>query len=119
MDIVSLRPFHEKGDIRILAVADEQRSRFLPDVPTFRELGHAGYDRLGWTIYFMKTGTPPAVVQKLAQAINSVNGSPEWERKRLQQWSDWQPLTPAQLEARVKRDQDAWGAIVTRGKIHA
>ena len=119
MDIVSMRPFIEKGDLRVLAVAADERSKYLPDVPTFKELGYAGYDRLGWTIYFMKAGTPAATVTKLAQAINAVNGSPEWEKKRIRQWSDWQPLTPTQLEARVKRELEAWGGIIRRGNIHA
>ena len=33
-------PFRGSAGLRIIAVSDTERSRFLPDVPTFAEAGH-------------------------------------------------------------------------------
>jgi len=118
-DTFSLRPLLTKGDLRVLAIAGEQRSKFLPDVPTFKELGHPGYDRAGWTGYFVKKETPLEIVARLAQSINQVNAKPEWAGKREQLWSEWHSMTPAQLATRVQMDAQAWALIVKRTGVYA
>lgn len=119
LDIFSLRPFLSKGELRLLAVASDERSRFLPEVPTFAELGHKNYDRLGWTAYFMKNGTSPDIVKRMSDVINIANNTPKWEARRKQLWSEWRLLSPADLEKRMQRETEAWGAIMKRGNIQA
>jgi tripartite-type tricarboxylate transporter receptor subunit TctC len=57
---------------RVLAVAAEERVPFLPDAPTFRELG---YDIVGGAFRGVAApkGTPNEIVQKLADAFTKVN----------------------------------------------
>jgi tripartite-type tricarboxylate transporter receptor subunit TctC len=56
----------------VLAIAAEERVPTLPDVPTFRELG---YDIVGGAYRGVAApkGTPPEIVEKLAQAFGEVN----------------------------------------------
>ncbi|WP_194722651.1 Bug family tripartite tricarboxylate transporter substrate binding protein [Noviherbaspirillum malthae] len=119
LDIFSLRPFYAKGELRILAVAANERSKFLPEVPTFAELGHKGYDRMGWTAYFVKNGTSPAIIKHLADAMNTANNTPKWHDRRRQLWSEWQLLSPADIQKRLQRETEAWGALMKRGNIQA
>ena len=119
LDIFSQRPFRERGTVRILAVTGDERSKFLPDVPTFKELGHPGYDRMGWTAYYVKAGTPPAIVERLAGAINRISALPEWAARREATWSQWMPLSPAQLAERVRHEADAWAALVKKTGVYA
>ena len=61
------------GDqVRVLAVASEERVAALPDVPTFRELG---YDIVGGAYRGVAApvGTPPETVELLADAFGEVN----------------------------------------------
>ncbi|MGO1766700.1 hypothetical protein CAP48_08890 [Advenella sp. S44] len=118
-DTFSLRPLLNKGGLRVLAVTGEKRSRFLPNVPTFKELGHAGYDRMGWTGYFLKKETPVEIVARLAQSINQVNAKPQWSTKREQLWSEWHDMTPEQLATRVQTDAQAWASIVQKTGVYA
>ncbi|CAN5651811.1 tripartite tricarboxylate transporter substrate binding protein [soil metagenome] len=63
----------ELGDeVRILAVAAEERVPALPDAPTFRELG---YDIVGGAYRGVAapTGTPPEIIEALADAFGRVN----------------------------------------------
>ena len=119
IDLLVLRPFVARGDVRLLAVAGDARSRFVPDVPTFKELGHAGYDRMGWSAYYVRAGTPAPIVERLGAAIDRVSASPEQVAKRDQVWSDWQRLSPQQLADRIRGETAAWGELVKRTGFYA
>lgn len=60
----------EAGNVKILAVADLERSDFLPDVPTMKE---AGYDVDNSSVNFrgvmVPKGTDPAIIEKLAATV--------------------------------------------------
>jgi len=114
LDIFSLRPMIAKGDVRVLAMAMDERFKHTPDVPTFKELGFSGYDRMGWTAYYLRTGTPQYIVDQLAAAINQHNQSQEWITKREQVWSHWIQMTPREIAERIRYETEAWGALVKR-----
>ena len=61
-----------KDKARVLAVAAEERVPFLPDAPTFRELG---YDIVGGAFRGVAApkGTPKEIVDTLAEAYTKVN----------------------------------------------
>ncbi|MET4576255.1 Bug family tripartite tricarboxylate transporter substrate binding protein [Ottowia thiooxydans] len=118
-DTFTLRPLLTKNSLRVLAVTGDERSKFLPDVPTFKELGHAGYERMGWTGYFFKAGTAQSIVDRLAQSINQLNGTPEWAKKREDLWSSWRAMSPAVMARQVKSDTEAWAAIVQKTGVYA
>ncbi|MCC1480289.1 Bug family tripartite tricarboxylate transporter substrate binding protein [Roseibaca sp. Y0-43] len=59
-------------DVRVLAVASEERLDVLPDTPTFRELG---YDIVGGTYRGVAApkGTPPERIEMLANLFTEMN----------------------------------------------
>ena len=114
LDIFNLRALLDKGDIRLLAVAMDERFKYTPSVPTFKELGYSGYDRLGWTGYYVKAGTPQPIVDQLAAAINKLNTAPDWAAKRGVTWSHWVNMSPRDMAERFKYETEAWGAIVRK-----
>jgi tripartite-type tricarboxylate transporter receptor subunit TctC len=59
------------GAIRAYAIASAERSPALPDVPTTREAGLPEYQVSAWNALFAPKGTPPALVQRLNQALSS------------------------------------------------
>jgi tripartite-type tricarboxylate transporter receptor subunit TctC len=58
------------GNLKALAVAAKKRSPLLPDVPTSHEQGLPEFDIAPFYAVFAPTGTPQAVVDKLADALN-------------------------------------------------
>ena len=58
------------GTLKALAVASEQRSPLLPEVPTMREQGLPGFSATVWWGLVAPAGTPAAVVERLNQAAN-------------------------------------------------
>ena len=59
----------QAGNIRVLTVAAKQRSPLLPDVPTSYEQGLPEFDCAPFYAVFAPTGTPQAIVDKLAEAL--------------------------------------------------
>src|SRR5882757_10870249 len=58
------------GNVKALAVAARKRSSLLPDVPTSHEQGLPEFDIAPFYAVFVPSGTPQAVVDKLADALN-------------------------------------------------
>lgn len=60
----------QAGNVKALAVAARKRSPLLPDVPTSHEQGLPEFDIAPFYAVFVPKGTPPAVVEKLADALS-------------------------------------------------
>ena len=60
----------QAGNVRALAVAARKRSALLPDVPTSHEQGLPEFDIAPFYAVFVPSGTPQAVVDKLADALS-------------------------------------------------
>jgi len=66
------------GTLKVLAVTGHARSPFLPDAPTFQELGFSGLEEIGqWNGFVVPAGTPPAIVARLHDEIVKIMSMPE------------------------------------------
>ena len=63
--------------VRALAVGGAQREPLLPDVPTFAEVGVAGFEPMAWYGVMAPVGTPRPILEKLNRAINHGMNQPE------------------------------------------
>jgi tripartite-type tricarboxylate transporter receptor subunit TctC len=61
----------EAGAVRILAIADHERSKVLPDVKTFKEQGYPVALPL-WYTFCVPRKTPRPIVDKLSSAMQEV-----------------------------------------------
>jgi tripartite-type tricarboxylate transporter receptor subunit TctC len=65
--------------MRMAAISAAKRSPFLPNVPTFKELGYpVVYE--SWSALFVRSDTPAPIVTKLKAALAQVMGSPEMQQ---------------------------------------
>lgn len=67
--------------LSILAVTSRKRVEFLPDVPTFTELGFPAIDTQTWFGLFVRADTPPAAVDKLQSALAEVLRLPSMQEQ--------------------------------------
>src|SRR4051794_15031364 len=58
------------GSVKALAIAARKRSPMLPDVPTSYEQGLPEFDCAPFYGVFVPSGTPQAVIEKLAEALS-------------------------------------------------
>ena len=68
---------HKAGKIRVVAVLGGARQAILPDVPTFAELGLAGFEDLPYYGIFAPAGTPKAAIDKFSDALAKVLTQPD------------------------------------------
>ncbi len=101
------------GDLRPLAVSSVQRSSFLPDVPTMREEGVAGYEMATWIGVSTVARTPAAIVQRMYEVTKAMMAD-EAARNRLTSLGfDLTPLTPPEeMVALHQAEYEKWPPIL-------
>jgi len=70
-------PYAQSGKLRALAVTGDKRLPKLPDVPTVAQAGVSGYKMVAWVGLAAPAGTPPAIVAKLNEQVQSLMNSGE------------------------------------------
>ena len=68
---------HKAGKIRVVAVMGRSRQAAMPDVPTFAELGVAGFEDVPYYGLFAPAGTPQAQIDRVSDALLKVLALPE------------------------------------------
>ncbi|MDB5805201.1 MAG: transporter substrate-binding protein [Betaproteobacteria bacterium] len=109
--------FIKNGRLRALATAAKSRAAVLPDVPTTAEAGFPGVEMEAWVSIFAPTGTPPEVLAKLSGALKQALETPEAKQSGATAGMDIRYLTPAQLDAQVKKDIGYWQPVIRRAHI--
>lgn len=107
-------PHVRAGKIRPLAVVGPARSSVIPDVPTFRESGVQGLDAVGWFGVLAPSGTPPAVVQKLAHDFKAAIQD-KAVSARLRDLG-FEPVTdsdPVKFKAFLQSEAASWKRLIT------
>ena len=100
-----------------LAITGAQRSRMLPEVPTAREAGVAGFAVASWNGLAVPAHTPKDVVARLNREVTAALNDTD-VKKRLEALNlDPQPGTPEQAAALLANDIKRWGEVIVRARI--
>ncbi len=104
-------PHLASGQVRLLAVSGEQRSPFVPEVPTYRQAGHAITAR-EWYGFFLPAKASPEVVARAAAQLRHALSAPEVAEGIRQFGLEAAHSTPQQLAEMLKADSEEWRALV-------
>jgi tripartite-type tricarboxylate transporter receptor subunit TctC len=110
--VVSSAGLIRDGKLRALAVAAQERSKVLPDVPTLTELGYPGIDLELWFGLFAPAGTPQPVIQRLYEAYAKALKTREVTDWLTQKELTPPMVTPAQFTRIIASDIDRLGKAV-------
>jgi tripartite-type tricarboxylate transporter receptor subunit TctC len=103
---------HKAGKLRVLAVLGGARQPALPDVPTFAELGLAGFEEVPYYAFFAPAGTPQSAIDGFGSALARVIEMPD-VRERLTTLGLTVGYMPAQqLAARERAYSKVWAKII-------
>jgi tripartite-type tricarboxylate transporter receptor subunit TctC len=99
------------GRLKLLAVTEEKRSPFLPDVPTVGETV-PGYEMTVWYGAFGPAGMPKDIVAKLNGEIARALFLPDVKKRMDDIAVEVASSTPDELGERMRRDAEKWGGII-------
>jgi tripartite-type tricarboxylate transporter receptor subunit TctC len=109
----------ESGKLRPLAVAAASRMKLLPNVPTAAEGGVANYEASSWFGIAAPSGTPPAIVARLHQAIGAALRQPAMQERFAKSGARLVGDTPQEFAAQIRAERARWGEIIKAAGIKA
>jgi len=109
--IADAAEFHRTGKLRIVATSGAERSRALPDVPTFQELG-VPMDLSLWYGVFAPAGTPNAIVERLGRELAAIVGAPDLTERFVNLGLDPAAAGPKVAAETLAADYARWRPIV-------
>jgi tripartite-type tricarboxylate transporter receptor subunit TctC len=100
------------GKVRALATASAHRAAQLPDLPTFAEAGVAGVEADAWSALFAPAQTPPAVIDRLYEAVAAALKKEAVEAALNKQGVPIALKTPAEMSAMLPAEVEKWAAVI-------
>jgi len=117
---VSMGPhieFVRNGTLRVLAAATPKRMPYVPDVPTFAELGFPGLEASTWFALFAPRGTPKDIVEHLNGYTRGLYDDSDSTKRIEAAYVDPLILTQPEFAAVVTADAVKWERIVRESGI--
>lgn len=99
------------GQLRALAVAGDQRSDLLPDVPTMAEAGMPNFNTPLWFGLVAPAGTPRPVIDKLAAAAKKAMHAADAVELLHKQGFRPEDMGPDRFGAYIKSEIARWTAV--------
>jgi tripartite-type tricarboxylate transporter receptor subunit TctC len=103
--------------VKAIAVADAERNRHLPAVPTLIESGLPGMTSYSWFGVSGPAGLPAPIVERLNTEIRAILASPPVRQRYNELTADAPDMTPAQYTAFIREELRVWGEVVRAAGI--
>ncbi len=117
LDTASLRPLMQAGKVKVLAMTGSQRAGLFPNVPTFAELGYAGFEPVGFFMVLAPAGTPKDIVRKLSDGIGRAVRSEDLRTRIVDMAQEPVGGTPEQLAAAIRSDGEVFTKAIRAANI--
>lgn len=103
---------HKSGKLRVVAVLGGARQAVMPDVPTFAELGLAGFEDVPYYGMFAPAGTPKATLDAFSVAVAKVLAKPAVHERLTAMGLTVGHMSPEQLGQRERAYTATWARII-------
>lgn len=101
------------GALRPLAVTSAERSPFLPEVPTMRELGFPDYVMTSWVGVGTVAGTPAPILARMVEVTQAALADQAVQRRLVELGFELlEPVPQAQMLDFVRAEQARWTPII-------
>ena len=100
-----------RGKLKVIGVANAERSRHLPQVPTFREQGY-DIEAGGWFAMYAPAMTPAATIARLSKSIIEAVNEPDVKALGDRLGLEVTGLGPKELAAMQKKEYDLTGSRI-------
>jgi tripartite-type tricarboxylate transporter receptor subunit TctC len=117
-NITTVWPQVQQGNLRALGVASLQRSPLVPDVPAIAETV-PGFEALSWVGVVAPAGTPPAVVQKIADLFGAAIRNPDVVARLADLGAAATVNAPAEFKTFLVEDRSKWQRLSEQANLRA
>jgi tripartite-type tricarboxylate transporter receptor subunit TctC len=107
----------EDKQLRVLATGGEERTEYLPDVPTAKESGYPNYIVTSWNGLSTAAGIPADVLKRLNGIIVEALRDPGLRKKALALGLKAEGTTPEGMRERMIADVKRWGDVIEKAGI--
>jgi tripartite-type tricarboxylate transporter receptor subunit TctC len=107
------------GRLRGLAIINDARWPYKPEIPTLREQGYGKEGGESWYGLLAPAGTPAPIIDKMAKAIDEALKSPETLDKLDKAGAKSTYLGPAAMRAQITADSTLFADVIKRGNAQA
>jgi tripartite-type tricarboxylate transporter receptor subunit TctC len=107
----------QAGKLRALAVTGAKRTRELPDVPTMSEAGVADVVVGLWSGFFVPTGTPKPVIDKLSHELRAVILNTPVRDQLIGMAVNPAGNSPEEFRHLIAEEIRMWQAVVKEGNL--
>ncbi len=116
-DLNTLLPVIKSGRLKALATTGATRSPLAPDVPTVAEGGLEGFEATGWFGLFAPAGTPPEIVDKLADAVAKAQKTPDVQARITALGGEPLKLRGKAFGDYVAKERARWKRVIDDHKL--
>ena len=116
-NLSSSAQFHTAGKLRILAVADAERSKVLPQVPTFVESKVPGMHAVTFFSVVAPPGTPPAVAANVQKALADAMAQPDVKARFAEQGAEPRGWSTERTAEFIKTESDRWNKVIKSANV--
>lgn len=116
-NISSSAAFHQSGKLKVLAVADERRSKAVPQVPTFAESGLQGMNAVTFFAMVAPPGTPAAEVAYAQKAISAALALPDVKQRFGEQGAEARGWSPEQTGEFIRNESSKWNKVIKTANV--
>ena len=113
------KPHIDSGRMRPLAVTSPQRRPDLPNVPTIAESGYPGFEAPAWWAVLAPSKTPPDILKRMNEALNTVLKNPDIAKKLDAQGIDVVCGSADAARLFIDKQMDIWAKVVKDNNIKA
>lgn len=110
---------HKAGKIRVIAVLGGARQASMPEVPTFAELGLAGFEDVPYYGVFAPAGTPWPVIDRFSEALAKVIAMPDVRDRLGAMGLTVGFMSQQQLASRERAYSQTWARIIKSSGFQA
>jgi tripartite-type tricarboxylate transporter receptor subunit TctC len=105
-------PMIRAGKVKAIATSGLKRSPQLPNVPTIAESGLPDFEVNVWYGLFAPRGTPPRIVDKIADDVSRVLKTPEMRERFTALGVEAEGTAPADFKSYFRKDMEKWRKVV-------
>jgi tripartite-type tricarboxylate transporter receptor subunit TctC len=117
LNLPTVLPAAEAGQVRILGIGGKSRLSSRSDIPTIGEQGVANYEVQSWTGLFAPRGTPQPVIQRLSAEVRTLLDQASMRERLVELGSENIWAGPEATDNFVRAEFERWGPIVRQAGV--